>query len=122
MLGNEQVMAFVATSKPREALEFYRDVLGLELVSEDAFAIVFQTANATLRIQKTQQHEPLPYTALGWKVGDISVIVKALAARQVPLERFPGLEQDARGVWTAPSGAKIAWFKDPDGNVLSLTE
>lgn len=122
MLGNEQVMAFVATSKPREALEFYRDVLGLELVSEDAFAIVFQTANATLRIQKTQQHEPLPYTALGWKVGDISVIVKALAARQVPLERFPGLEQDARGMWTAPSGAKIAWFKDPDGNVLSLTE
>ena len=122
MLANEQVMAFVATSKPREALVFYRDVLGLKLLSEDPFAIVFQTANATLRIQKTPQHEPLAYTALGWKVGDISIIVSALAAKQVRLERFPGLEQDARGVWTAPSGAKIAWFKDPDGNVLSLTE
>lgn len=122
MLANQQAMLFVATSKPREALAFYRDVLGLELVSEDDFALVFQTANATLRIQKTQQHQPLPYTSLGWKVGDISAIVSALTAKQVRLERYPGLEQDARGVWNAPSGAKIAWFKDPDGNVLSLTE
>lgn len=122
MLGDQELMAFVATAKPAEALLFYRDVLGLELVDEDPFAIVFQSPNATLRVQKTAQHQALPYTSLGWKVGDINATVARLAAQGVRAERFPGLAQNDAGVWTAPSGAKIAWFKDPDGNVLSLTE
>jgi catechol 2,3-dioxygenase-like lactoylglutathione lyase family enzyme len=122
MLGDQELMAFVATAKPAEALAFYRDVLGLALVYEDPFAIVFKTPNATLRVQKTGQHQPLPYTSLGWKVGDINATVARLAAQNVPAERFAGLEQSDAGVWTSPSGAKIAWFKDPDGNVLSLTE
>ena len=122
MLGDQELTAFVATAKPSEALAFYRDVLGLRLVYEDPFAIVFQTPNATLRVQKTERHQPLPYTSLGWKVKDIAATVTGLAAQGVRAERFPGLEQNDAGVWSAPSGAKIAWFKDPDGNVLSLTE
>lgn len=122
VLNQEELIAFVATSKPGEALVFYRDVLGLPLVSDDPFAIVFQTPNATLRVQKTEQRQPLPYTSLGWKVNDIAASVRALAAKNVRTERFPGLDQNDAGIWASPSGAKIAWFRDPDGNVLSLTE
>jgi catechol 2,3-dioxygenase-like lactoylglutathione lyase family enzyme len=75
-----------------------------------------------LRIQKAEGHRPLPYTALGWKVPDIAAELAALRARGVTFERFPGLAQDAQGIWSAPSGARIAWFKDPDGNVLSLAQ
>jgi catechol 2,3-dioxygenase-like lactoylglutathione lyase family enzyme len=121
MLGDQELMAFVATAKPAEALVFYRDVLGLSLIYEDAFALVFKTPNATLRVQKTEHHQPLPYTALGWKVGDIAAAVARLVAHRVQPQRYPGLNQNDAGVWASPSGAKIAWFKDPDGNVLSLT-
>jgi catechol 2,3-dioxygenase-like lactoylglutathione lyase family enzyme len=75
-----------------------------------------------LRIQKVADAAPHPFTALGWQVEDIRTAVHALAAAGVSCERFPGLHQDGDGIWTAPSGARIAWFKDPDGNVLSLTE
>lgn len=122
MLGDQELTAFVATAKPAEALAFYRDMLGLSLVYEDPFAIVFRAPNATLRVQKTERHQPLPYTSLGWKVTDIASTVATLTARGVQPERFPGMDQNAQGVWVSPSGAKIAWFKDPDGNVLSLTE
>jgi catechol 2,3-dioxygenase-like lactoylglutathione lyase family enzyme len=122
MLADQEPMAFLATKRPAEALVFYRDVLGLRLVADEPYAIVFETGSIALRVQKTETHEPLPYTAFGWKVQSVAQTVNALASAGVTCERFPGLDQDAMGVWTSPSGAKIAWFKDPDGNVLSLTQ
>jgi catechol 2,3-dioxygenase-like lactoylglutathione lyase family enzyme len=122
MLQDQELMAFVATSHAAQSLEFYRDVLGLKLVADEPFAIVFESGKTMLRIQKAEGHQPLPYTALGWRVTDIAAKVAELSGRGVSFERFPGMDQDAQGIWAAPSGARVAWFKDPDNNVLSLTQ
>jgi catechol 2,3-dioxygenase-like lactoylglutathione lyase family enzyme len=122
MLATEELIAFVATGRAAEALVFYRDVLGLRFVSDDPFALVFESGSVILRIQKVEGHAPLPYTVLGWKVRDIVATVSELSAKGAHFERFPGMEQDARGIWDSPSGARVAWLKDPDGNVLSLTQ
>lgn len=127
MLNEHPVMAFLATNDPQRALPFYRDVLGLTLVEDSPFAVVFDLKGTMLRIQKTRGYTPAPHTALGWEVPAIHDTVRALGERGVRFERYPGMEQDELGVWLAPgprdsARARIAWFKDPDGNLLSLTE
>ena len=122
MLNDQELMAFVATDRADDALVFYRDVLGLRFIADEPYALVFQAGAVTLRIQKVESHDPLPYTALGWKVLDIAAKVSALRDKGVHCERFPGMAQDELGIWASPSGARVAWFKDPDGYVLSLTQ
>ena len=122
MLESRKVMAFVATTNAERAKTFFGDILGLPLVSDDPVALVFRAAGTLIRVQKVREHTPPPFTVLGWHVDDIAGDVSALAARGIRFERYDGMKQDEAGVWTAPGGAKIAWFKDPDGNVLSLTE
>jgi uncharacterized glyoxalase superfamily protein PhnB len=122
MLGACNVMAFVATTDAERAKAFYGDTLGLPLASDEPWALVFAVPGTVLRVQKVERHTPHPFTALGWFVPDVAAEVAALAARGVRFERYDGMSQDDAGVWTSPSGAKVAWFKDPDGNVLSLTE
>ncbi|HYQ43846.1 MAG TPA: VOC family protein [Polyangiaceae bacterium] len=122
MLGSQTLVAFVATTDSARARTFYEHTLGLSLISDEPFALVFNANGTTIRIQKVPSLEPHPFTALGWKVDDIGVVVAALEHQGVGCERFPGMNQDARGIWSSPSGARVAWFKDPDGNVLSLTE
>ena len=121
-LDQAALIAFVATSVPEQAKVFYRDVLGLSLVSDDPFALVFDCRGTMLRVQKVQAHTPAGHTALGWQVSDVAATLRGLVAKGVSPERYPFLEQDAAGIWAAPSGARIAWFRDPDGNVLSLTQ
>ena len=94
----------------------------MKLVADEPHALVFDAHGTMLRIQKAPQHVALPYTALGWQVPDITLAVDELLARGVRFERFPGFDQDARGVWKVPGGTMVAWFKDPDGNLLSLTQ
>jgi uncharacterized glyoxalase superfamily protein PhnB len=115
-------MAFLATTDAARAKVFYRDILGLELIADDEWALVFQAGGTLLRMQKVQQFVPAPSTALGWHVPDIEEAVRLLVARAVRFERYGFLTQDDAGIWTTPDGAKVAWLKDPDGNVLSLTE
>jgi uncharacterized glyoxalase superfamily protein PhnB len=122
MLGSEKLMAFVATRDAARAKAFYAGALGLHLVTDDEWALVFDAAGTTLRIQKVQELAPAAYTALGWQVPEITGAISALRDKGVVFERYAFLEQDEAGVWAAPGGAKVAWFKDPDGNVLSLTE
>lgn len=122
MLQEQELIAFVATRNAARAKAFYADALGLRFVADEPVALVFDAHGTMLRIQKVDSHAALPYTALGWRVADIAAEVDALTARGVHFERYEGFEQDARGVWSAPSGAKVAWFKDPDDNVLSLTQ
>jgi len=109
-------------SSSSSAQQFYEETLGLRLVSEDQFALVFDVHGAMLRIQKVDQVSPKEYTVLGWRVTDINKEVHALSKRGVTFARYEGMNQDENGIWTAPSKARIAWFKDPDGNTLSLTE
>jgi catechol 2,3-dioxygenase-like lactoylglutathione lyase family enzyme len=122
MLGLQKVMAFVATADSARATVFYRDVLGLSLVADEQWAVVFDANGTLLRIQKVPELTPAPYTALGWDVPDIRRTMAALGDRGVTFERYPLLPQDELGIWTTPDGTQIAWFKDPDGNVLSLTQ
>jgi predicted enzyme related to lactoylglutathione lyase len=122
VLDTFPLIAFAATVDGERACRFYRQVLGLTLVSEDEYAIVFFAHGLELRLQKVQRLNPQPHTLLGWSVTGIHEIVGNLQARGVVFERYGFLDQDGAGVWTAPSGARVAWFKDPDGNVLSLTE
>ena len=121
MLVNSPVMAFVATVDPNRSRAFYEIALGLRFVTDDGFALVFDCAGVMLRVQKVERLEPHPFTALGWLVKDIDASVRDLESRGVIIEKYPFVE-DAGGIWTAPGGARIAWFKDPDGNTLSLTQ
>ncbi len=118
----DTIIAFVATANPARSRRFYRDTLGLRLVTDDQFAMAFDCNGIQLRVQKVQTLQAQPFTAIGWRVASIRRRVAALRKRKVVFERYPFLEQDDLGIWQAPSGAKIAWFKDPDGNLLSLTE
>jgi catechol 2,3-dioxygenase-like lactoylglutathione lyase family enzyme len=122
MLGNTTLTAFVATSNPDRCKRFYEELLGLRLVTDDQFALTFECNGAELRIQKVQKLQPQPFTALGWKVTGIRDLATALAAKGIEFERYSFLPQDDRGIWTAPGGTQVAWFKDPDGNLLSLSE
>jgi catechol 2,3-dioxygenase-like lactoylglutathione lyase family enzyme len=122
MLKSCDVMAFVAARDAKRARRFYRDVLGLALESEDEYALTFDAAGTMLRVQIVDDLDAAPYTVLGWSVPDIAGAVKELVGRGVSFERYAFMEQDPSGVWTAPSGARVAWFKDPDGNTLSITQ
>ena len=121
-LENCEIVAFVATAQPEKARAFYCDVLGLRFEEESPFALVVRAANAMLRIQKVQAFAPLPFTALGWKVENVRATAKELLGKGVKFEQFAGMSQDDLGIWVSPSGAMICWFKDPAGNLLSLTE
>jgi catechol 2,3-dioxygenase-like lactoylglutathione lyase family enzyme len=122
MLEKCNVVAFVATTQPEKARAFYCEVLGLRFEEDSQFALVVRTANAMLRIQKVQAFTPFPFTALGWEVENIRATAKQLLDKGVKCERFGGMTQDDLGIWVSPSGAMVCWFKDPDGNVLSLSQ
>jgi catechol 2,3-dioxygenase-like lactoylglutathione lyase family enzyme len=122
VLREARPIAFVATTDPDRALAFYRDVLGLALVADEPFALVFDLAGTTLRIAKVEHLVPQPHTVLGWVVEDVAAAVAGLRAGGVEPVRYPGMEQDGEGIWRAPGGALLAWFRDPDGNTLSLTQ
>jgi len=124
MLGDYEVMAFVGTTQPERAKAFYGEVLGLKLIEDAWWAIGYEVGRRHLHIEKAREKfTPVPFTSLGWKVPDIKATVDKLAKKGVRFEHFPELQHDADGIWTAPDGAaRICWFKDPDGNTLSLTE
>jgi catechol 2,3-dioxygenase-like lactoylglutathione lyase family enzyme len=122
MLQWAKLIAFLATTNADRARRFYGEVLGLKLLNEDEFALAFDANGTMLRIQKVEKLAPQPFTALGWAVSDIKDAVGSLAESGVKFERYSFLEQDALGIWQAPSGTKVAWFKDPDGNLLSVSD
>ena len=122
MLGACNVIAFVATKQPERAKLFYSKTLGLRLVADTPFALVFDAGGTMLRISKVGELTPAPYTVLGWKVPNFRVTVEHLTSGGVTFERYKGMPQDELGIWTTPDGDKVAWFKDPDGNTLSLTQ
>ena len=123
LLGSSKICAFSATTDTERAKAFYGNQLGLKLVSEEQYALVFDANGTMLRVQKVKEVGDAKYTTLGWNVSDIAATIDELEKAGVKFERygFPG--QDERGIWTPPgSTAKVAWFKDPDGNILSLAQ
>lgn len=125
MLGHDKLVAFVPSRDPKKAKSFFIDTLGLRFVSEDPFAVVVDANGIAVRlvdISSVPDFKPSPITILGWGVQDIRQTVRGLQERGVVFERYPGMTQDDLGVWASPSGASVAWFKDPDGNTLSVTQ
>jgi catechol 2,3-dioxygenase-like lactoylglutathione lyase family enzyme len=123
-LENTKIMAFAATANAEAARDFYENKLGLKLIEDSQFALVYDAGGTMLRVQKMQKLDPPQFTVLGWEVDDIAAKIKELTARGVAFNHY-GMEfpkQDELGVWTTPDGAKIAWFADPDGHTFSLTQ
>ena len=121
-LPTAKLIAFLATTDPIRARAFYEKTLGLTFVADEAFALVFELPGAMLRISKVKELTPALYTVLGWEVADIHAETKALAQQGIHFEHYPGLTQDDAGICAFPNGDQVAWFKDPDGNILSLTQ
>jgi len=122
MLNSSPIVAFIATKNAAASRAFYEGVLKLKLTADEPYALVFDADGTMLRVVKVQEVTVTPYTVLGWAVADIAAAVSELAGRGVHFERYDGMTQDESGVCTFPGGAKVVWFKDPDGNTLSLTE
>ena len=121
-LKSAKVMGFVPTKDPKKARVFFEDVLGLKFVVDDKFALVFDANGTTIRVVTVKDFTPFQFTILGWEVSEIEKVVAGLQEKGVKFERFSFMEQDKLGIWAAPGGAKVAWFKDPDGNVLSVSQ
>ena len=122
MLSKSSLIAFVASQDPAHARTFYENVLGLRLIEDEPFALVFDAHGTMLRVQKVQSVSPAAYTALGWEVDDIRAEIDSLGSHGVICEIFEGLAQDENGICSFQDGTQVAWFKDFDGNLLSLTQ
>lgn len=122
MLAASEVIAFASTTNLSRARSFYETTLGLSVVDENAYACVLEAGGTMLRLTAVAEVAQPGYTVLGWRVANISETVAALESHGVVCARYQGMDQDAQGVWTTPRGDRIAWFTDPDGNVLSLTQ
>lgn len=122
MLESSDLVAFVAATDLRRARVFYEEKLGLRVLEHNDFACVLDANGTMLRVTAVPEVARAGYTVLGWRVADIAAAVRDLAARGVTFLRYDGMNQDQDGVWTTSTGAKVAWFADPDGNTLSLTQ
>ncbi|MGZ8567584.1 MAG: VOC family protein [Actinomycetota bacterium] len=116
------LIVFVPTTDVDRALTFYGSVLDLPLEATSPSVCVFRADDTMLRVTKVDDLSPQPFTVLGWDVADIGITMQELVARGIEFARYDGMDQDDDGVWTAPTGDRIAWFHDPDGNTLSLTQ
>ncbi|UAK23486.1 VOC family protein [Sphingomonas nostoxanthinifaciens] len=122
-LQHAKAMTFVVTADRARAKAFYADVLGFPPVHEDQFACVFDLNGTALRLSEAEAFRPQPHTVLGWQVGDIVATIEELRAKGVVFTIYDGFGQDVLGIWSPPGGdTKVAWFQDPDGNVLSVAQ
>jgi len=122
MLASAKMVGFIPTTDYERARAFYEGKLGLQFISQDQFALVLSVADHKIRITKIPNFTPLQGTILGWEVQDIEAVAQWLIDRGVPPEKFPFAQDQQLGIWTAPSGARVAWLKDPDGNILSVSQ
>jgi predicted enzyme related to lactoylglutathione lyase len=122
MLGSTNIIAFVPITDTAKARAFYEGVVGLRFVKDDGFAMVLDANGIMVRAAKMNEVKPAQFTILGWQVTDIENVVRSLQKKGVHFEIFGFFKQDELGIWTAPTGDKVAWFKDPDGNILSVSQ
>jgi catechol 2,3-dioxygenase-like lactoylglutathione lyase family enzyme len=125
VLGSAELIAVVPSCDLERSRHFYVEILGLGFASQDLFALVLDSHGTTVRVtdvSNTPAFKPAGFTILGWKVPNAADTVRSLEARGVSFQRYHGIRQDDHAIWTSPSGARVAWFHDPDGNILSITE
>ncbi|MEG9435546.1 VOC family protein [Edaphobacter sp. HDX4] len=123
MLPLNDPIAFIPIIDANRSRQFYVEILGLNFLSDDGFALVLRSGAIDVRLVRMGSFSPTPYTIFGWKVPDIDIAVRELSQLGISFEKYPFLEQDVSGIWSAPGGAaQVAWFKDPDGNILSISQ
>ena len=122
MFKLDKVIGFLPTKDAKRARAFFEGTLGLQFVSDDAYALVMQSGATMIRIARVEGFAPVPYTVLGWEVQNIQSVVSDLKTRGVVFENYPFIQDQELGIWQSPGGTKVAWFKDPDGNVLSVSQ
>jgi catechol 2,3-dioxygenase-like lactoylglutathione lyase family enzyme len=122
MLSSGKLVGFVPTKNAQAARAFYENKLGFQFVSDDPYALVVRAGETMIRVAKAQEFNPAPYTVMGWEVDDIEAVVRWLQGRGVVFEKYPFVQNRELGIWTTPNGDKVAWFKDPDSNVLSVSQ
>jgi catechol 2,3-dioxygenase-like lactoylglutathione lyase family enzyme len=122
MFNTAKLIAFVPIRDSQRSRPFYEGVLGLRFISDDPFALVMDSNGVAIRLSKVPEFTPAGFTVMGWEVSKIEEEVAALQKKGAVFEKFPGLQQDESGICAAPGGAKVVWFKDPDGNILSLSQ
>jgi len=122
MLENGSLIAFLATTRPAECRSFFEEKLGLIYQGETPHSLIFDANGTMLRIDKVERHVPASNPAVGWEVSNIVNTARGLTEKGVPMLTVPGRTQDSDGIWARPDGTLMAWFKDPDGNILSLSE
>lgn len=122
MLTTGKMVGFVLTKNYEQARAFYEGKLGFDFVRHDQFALVVRAGENMIRIVRMPDFVPLRSTVLGWEVGDVEAAVGWLSGRGVETEKYPWVQDKERGIWATPDGNKVAWFKDPDGNVLSVSQ
>jgi catechol 2,3-dioxygenase-like lactoylglutathione lyase family enzyme len=122
MLGSNNIVAFVPTRDSAKARAFYEGVLGLKFIQDDGFALVLDGNGTKIRVARVHEFKPAQFTILGWEVLGIGNVVADLMKKGIRFEQFGLPGQDEQGIWSAPGGAKVAWFKDPDGNILSVSQ
>jgi predicted enzyme related to lactoylglutathione lyase len=122
VLDSAELVAFVPAADLGRARHFYETVLGLPCVDATGIACLFNCGGTTLRLTLVPHFSPAAYTVIGWAVPDLGAAVQSLIEQLVPMERYPGIAQDEQGIWTTPGGDLVAWFKDSEGNTLSLTQ
>lgn len=121
MLGDLRFVGFIPVGDAASARQFYGGVLGLRVVEATPFAVVVAAGETHLRLTLVAAFQPQPFTIAGWSTPDIDASVHRLVARGVTFNRYDGLDQDELGIWTTPSGDRVAWFLDPFGNTLSVS-
>ncbi|HEX8901140.1 VOC family protein [Vitreimonas sp.] len=122
MLATAPFTPLLGTLKPEAAKAFYADVLGLKFINDDGFALVFEGKNGRIRVSRVPAVTPPAYAVLAFNVDNIDAAVDGLTAKGVAFVRYPFFVQDPKGIWSAPDGTKVAWFHDPDLNLLSLVQ
>jgi predicted enzyme related to lactoylglutathione lyase len=122
MLADKKIKAFIPTANPAKSKTFYNVIVGLDLLAEDDYGMEFNANGTVLRVNFVKELKPHPFTVLGWTVKDIASEIRSLNRNGITCERYQFLVQDHLGIWTSPNGTKVAWFNDPDGNILSLDE
>ncbi len=122
MLGDSPIVAFIPSADLDRSRSFYETTLGMKVLEQDPFALSLEAPGSTVRVTKVGPFTPFPFTIFGWNVEEIAVTVAGLKSRGIEFQHFGMPNQDADGIWTSPSGARIAWFRDPDGNTLSVTQ
>ena len=122
MLGSAAIVSIIGTARADAAKQFYEGALGLKLLKDDSFAFVFDVDGRELRVSRVPAVVPSTYAVLGFQVKDIAAAIDGLTPKGVKMERFGFFQQDERGIWAAPDGTKVAWFRDPDMNMLSVVQ